>query len=297
MGRPSSATTAWADAAPARRRGPGRRPDPRAAPGRRHPALRTDSRRTDALISLDPKDGAIRSLVGGFSSSRATTTARSGQAPAGSVSSRSSTARPWTTASPPPAWSTMRRSCSSTSTWTRSGDRRTAPIPSSARSRCAKPCSSPQHGLDPRPAGLGIEQAISFITEFGFQRDELPRNFSLALGTAAVTPMEIAGAWSVFANGGYKVNPYVIERIESRDGRVLYQANPPSVPVEEQVAAPDAEDAGKPGDPRASGERRRRKFDRSPASRRQGPDHPSRPRPSGSSMPVPPISRPACCRT
>ncbi|MCZ4136110.1 peptidase, partial [Escherichia coli] len=63
--------------------------------------------------------------------------------------------------------------------------------------------------------GLGIERAISYITKFGFQRDELPRNFSLALGTATVTPMEIAGAWSVFANGGYKVNPYVIERIES----------------------------------------------------------------------------------
>ncbi|MEM8176347.1 penicillin-binding transpeptidase domain-containing protein, partial [Morganella morganii] len=86
--------------------------------------------------------------------------------------------------------------------------------------------------------GLGIERAISYITKFGFQRDELPRNFSLALGTATVTPMEIAGAWSVFANGGYKVNPYVIERIESRDGQVLYQANPPRVPVEEQVAAP-----------------------------------------------------------
>ncbi len=97
--------------------------------------------------------------------------------------------------------------------------------------------------------GLGIERAISYITKFGFQRDELPRNFSLALGTATVTPMEIAGAWSVFANGGYKVNPYVIERIESRDGQVLYQANPPRVPVEEQVAAPDAEDAGNPGDP------------------------------------------------
>lgn len=96
--------------------------------------------------------------------------------------------------------------------------------------------------------GLGIERAISYITKFGFQRDELPRNFSLALGTATVTPMEIAGAWSVFANGGYKVNPYVIERIESRDRQVLYQANPPRVPVEEQVAA-DAEDAGNPGDP------------------------------------------------
>ncbi|MGV8637487.1 penicillin-binding transpeptidase domain-containing protein, partial [Pseudomonas aeruginosa] len=77
---------------------------------------------------------------------------------------------------------------------------------------------------------LGIERAISYSTKFGFQRDELPRNFSLALGTAPVTPMETAGAWSVFANGGYKVNPYVIERSESRDGQVLKQATPPRVP-------------------------------------------------------------------
>ena len=97
-----------------------------------------------ALISLDPKDGAIRSLVGGFSfeQSNYNRAIQAKRQPA-PVSSRSSTARPWTTASPPPAWSTMRRSCSSTSTWTRSGDRRTTPIPSSARSRCAKPCTSP----------------------------------------------------------------------------------------------------------------------------------------------------------
>ena len=131
-----------------------------------------------ALISLDPKDGAIRSLVGGFSS-RATTTARSRpSASRAPVSSRSSTARPWTTASPPPAWSTMRRSCSSTSTWTRSGDRRTTPIPSSARSRCAKPVQVRNMVSIRVLQGLGIERAISYITKFGFQRDELPRNFS-----------------------------------------------------------------------------------------------------------------------
>ncbi|MGA4815093.1 hypothetical protein ACPA9J_05985 [Pseudomonas aeruginosa] len=133
-----------------------------------------------ALISLDPKDGAIRSL-GRRLLLRAEQLQPARSRPSASrapVSSRSSTARPWTTASPPPAWSTMRRSCSSTSTWTRSGDRRTTPIPSSVRPRWRSPCKVPQHGLDPRPAGPGHRAAISYITKFGFQRDELPRNFS-----------------------------------------------------------------------------------------------------------------------
>ena len=56
-------------------------------------------------------------------------------------------------------------------------------------------------------------------------------------GTANLTPLEIAGGWSTFANGGYKVQPYLIERIESRDGKTLFVANPPRVPANE--AEPD----------------------------------------------------------
>ncbi|MEG0968374.1 MAG: penicillin-binding transpeptidase domain-containing protein, partial [Pseudomonas sp.] len=65
-----------------------------------------------------------------------------------------------------------------------------------------------------------------------------------ALGTATLTPMEIATGWSTFANGGYKITPYLIERIESRNGETLFTANPPRVPQVEQVeagiAAPEA---------------------------------------------------------
>jgi penicillin-binding protein 1A len=83
---------------------------------------------------------------------------------------------------------------------------------------------------------IGIDYALDYVTRFGFNRQELPRNLSLALGTANLTPLEVAVGWTVFANGGYKVQPYLIERIESREGEPLYVANPPSVPTEENMA-------------------------------------------------------------
>jgi penicillin-binding protein 1A len=79
--------------------------------------------------------------------------------------------------------------------------------------------------------GLGIDTAINYITRFGFNKQDLPRNLSLALGTATLTPMEVATGWSTFANGGYKISPYLIQRIENRDGATLFVANPPSVPA------------------------------------------------------------------
>ena len=77
---------------------------------------------------------------------------------------------------------------------------------------------------------MGVDKTIDYIARFGFNKQDLPRNLSLALGTATLTPMEIATGWSAFANGGYKITPYLIDRIESRNGETLFTANPPSVP-------------------------------------------------------------------
>nr|MBF0683855.1 penicillin-binding protein 1A [Pseudomonas sp.] len=77
---------------------------------------------------------------------------------------------------------------------------------------------------------IGVPYAVDYMTRFGFAPQDLPRNLSLALGTATLTPMEIAVGWAAFANGGYKVDPYLIERIEDRDGKVLFEANPARVP-------------------------------------------------------------------
>jgi penicillin-binding protein 1A len=98
---------------------------------------------------------------------------------------------------------------------------------------------------------MGIDHTIDYISRFGFNPQDLPRNLSLALGTATLTPMEIATGWTTFANGGYKIEPYLIERIEDREGKLLFEANPARVPSRntqieeteaEAYAAPDTRD-------------------------------------------------------
>ena len=80
---------------------------------------------------------------------------------------------------------------------------------------------------------LGVGHTIDYISRFGFDPQDLPRNLSLALGTATLTPMEIATGWTTFANGGYKIEPYLIQRIEDREGKLLFEANPARVPKHE----------------------------------------------------------------
>nr|WP_043942093.1 penicillin-binding protein 1A [Stutzerimonas stutzeri] len=84
---------------------------------------------------------------------------------------------------------------------------------------------------------MGVDYTINYITRFGFNAQDLPRNLSLALGTATLTPMEIATGWTTFANGGYKIEPYLIQRIEDREGNLLFEANPARVPPRETQTA------------------------------------------------------------
>jgi penicillin-binding protein 1A len=76
---------------------------------------------------------------------------------------------------------------------------------------------------------IGITSAIDYATRFGFKKEQLPRNLSLALGSASVPPVDVATAYATFANQGYRVKPYFIERVEDSFGRVLYQAQPTTV--------------------------------------------------------------------
>lgn len=76
---------------------------------------------------------------------------------------------------------------------------------------------------------MGLRHAVQHLTKFGFERERLPYNLTLALGSATVSPLEIAEGYAVFANGGYKIEPYFIERIENAKGEVLYLSNPLTV--------------------------------------------------------------------
>lgn len=90
---------------------------------------------------------------------------------------------------------------------------------------------------------IGVPRALEHITKFGFDTDQLPHSLSLALGSGAVTPWQLATAYCVFANGGYRVEPYFIERIETYKGEIIYQATPPTVcnDCEPPVTAGDTE--------------------------------------------------------
>ena len=70
---------------------------------------------------------------------------------------------------------------------------------------------------------LGVEKAISYAQKFGFDEARLPSDLSLSLGTASLSPLKNAVAYSVFANGGKKIEPYFIEKILDRSGKVVFQ--------------------------------------------------------------------------
>jgi penicillin-binding protein 1A len=73
---------------------------------------------------------------------------------------------------------------------------------------------------------IGIQYAREYISSFGFDPAELPGNLSMALGSASLKPIGIARGYAVFANGGYLINPYVIERINDAKGSVVFAASP-----------------------------------------------------------------------
>jgi penicillin-binding protein 1A len=73
---------------------------------------------------------------------------------------------------------------------------------------------------------VGVRYARDYVTRFGFPADAIPANLSMALGTASVSPMAMARAYAVFANGGFLVTPYYIAEIDNRDGKAIYKADP-----------------------------------------------------------------------
>jgi penicillin-binding protein 1A len=94
---------------------------------------------------------------------------------------------------------------------------------------------------------IGVPYAIDYATRFGFNGRTMPRDLSLALGSLNLTPLELATGYAVFANGGYRVTPYFIDRIVDGNDQVIFQAapeyacpsceNPAAAPAGEPVSA------------------------------------------------------------
>ena len=92
---------------------------------------------------------------------------------------------------------------------------------------------------------IGTKYAQDYVTQrFGFDADKTPPYLPMALGAGLVTPLQSAGAYSVFANGGYRVNPVLISRITDPQGKILSEAKAPALDeslrvIEPRNAGPD----------------------------------------------------------
>jgi penicillin-binding protein 1A len=73
---------------------------------------------------------------------------------------------------------------------------------------------------------MGVPFVVDYVSRFGFDPARLPGNLSLALGTASFTPLEIAAGYTAFANGGFKVDAWFIDRIEDMEGKEVFKADP-----------------------------------------------------------------------
>ncbi|CAM3509848.1 penicillin-binding protein 1A [Polaromonas hydrogenivorans] len=88
---------------------------------------------------------------------------------------------------------------------------------------------------------IGAKYGQEWVTRFGFDADKHPAYLTMALGAGSVTPMQMATGYSVFANGGYRVNPYLVTKITDQRGKVLLEVTPPA--LNESMRGIDARNA------------------------------------------------------
>lgn len=86
---------------------------------------------------------------------------------------------------------------------------------------------------------LGLAEARGWIARFGLDMKQHPQDLTMALGSGSVTPLQLASAYAVFANGGHRITPVLIEKITDAQGTVLYEAPPPAVLTEATRALPE----------------------------------------------------------
>jgi penicillin-binding protein 1A len=88
---------------------------------------------------------------------------------------------------------------------------------------------------------VGAQKAQEWITHFGFEAEKHPAYLTMALGAGSVTPMQMASAYSVFANGGYRVNPWLVSKVTDQKGKVLVETK--VQPLDESVRTISARNA------------------------------------------------------
>jgi penicillin-binding protein 1A len=182
-----------------------------------------------ALVSLDPEDGAIKAEVGGFSYSRSkfNRAVQSARQPGSSFKPffyAAAFEHGFTPASiindAPIVFADPSKP---NGLWTPKNDDDKFDGPMRLREAMVQSKNLVSVRL---LDAIGVRYAREYSSRFGFPIEQIPENLSMALGTASVSPLMMARAYAVFANGGFLVDPYFIDHIEDRDGKVIYKAQP-----------------------------------------------------------------------
>jgi len=95
---------------------------------------------------------------------------------------------------------------------------------------------------------VGVSRTLDYVSRFGFDRARLPANLTLSLGTPEITPLELVRGYATFANGGFLIEPYLIDRIEDSQGNIIWKATPRLVCRDCDVPLPVEEEKGEEKD-------------------------------------------------
>jgi len=182
-----------------------------------------------ALVSVDPTDGAVSALVGGFDyfSNKFNRAVQAKRQPGSAFKPflySGALENGFTAASVLPDAPIVIEGSGMETAWRPKNSHGTFNGPTRLREALARSLNLVSIRL---LRELGVDYAINYVTRFGFAKDSLPNNFTLALGTMDISPIDLAGAYATFANGGFRVSPYYIDRIEDLSGKVLWQADAP----------------------------------------------------------------------
>lgn len=183
---------------------------------------------SSALVALDPNDGAIRALVGGYSFAqsqfnRVTQAKRQVGSNIKPFIYSAALEQNYTLASimndaPIHQWDS-----SAGIAWRP----RNSPAVYDGPIRIREALAKSKNVVSIRLLrGIGVDASIAHLQKFGFAATDLPRNETLALGSASLTPLEVVTGYAVFANGGYLVQPYVVDKVFNAENALLYQHKP-----------------------------------------------------------------------
>lgn len=181
-----------------------------------------------ALVSLDPKNGAIKALIGGFSFeksefNRATQAMRQPGSSFKPFIYAAALTKGYTLASIINDAPVVKDDPSQETLWRPQNNSRQFYGPTRLRVGLIRSRNLVSIRL---LEDIGIEYTLSFLNRLGFNTESMPRTLSLALGSLTLTPVQLAAGYAIFANGGYKITPYLIHTIKNSRGDVVLNTKP-----------------------------------------------------------------------